>query len=155
MEEAYKRHFLLSIVPNPKSATRAFIFESENLQRKLNWLIEDALQNPKSLLTLDDSQHDTVLQLRANFDGLYSLWKQRIDKRRSKIELIIDVVDDAIKKNEEFKEGLWGDLGTGSDTSAIGIKRILGDFGRVIATDLSPIAVQVASFNMNRHVHMK
>ncbi|KAI3510145.1 hypothetical protein L1887_25676 [Cichorium endivia] len=151
--------------------------DSEILHRELNWLIEDALENPKSLLTLDDSKRDTVLQLRADLDELYSLWRQRIEKRkpfqyivgcehwrdlvlsveegvlipRPETELLIDLVDDAIKQNQDLKEGLWADLGTGSGAIAIGIGRILGDFGRVIATDLSPIAVQVASFNVNRY----
>lgn len=70
---------------------------------------------------------------------------------RPETELIVDLVDDVIKQNEDLKEGLWVDLGTGSGAIAIGIMRILGDFGRVIATDLSPIAVQVASFNVNRY----
>lgn len=70
---------------------------------------------------------------------------------RPETELIIDLVDDTIKQNEELKEGLWVDLGTGSGAIAIGIGKILGDSGRVIAIDLSPIAVQVASFNVNRY----
>ncbi|KAL7593722.1 uncharacterized protein LOC111884726 [Lactuca sativa] len=151
--------------------------DSEILHRELNWLIEDALQNPKPLLTRNDSDHDIVLQLRADLGDLYTLWKQRIEKRRPfqyivgcehwrdlvlsveegvliprpETELIIDLVDDTIKQNEELKEGLWVDLGTGSGAIAIGIGKILGDSGRVIAIDLSPIAVQVASFNVNRY----
>lgn len=108
---------------------------------------------------------------------LYSLWKQRIEKRRPfqyivgcehwrdlglsveegvliprpETELIVDLVNDAIKQNGELIEGLWVDLGTGSGALAIGIGRILRDPGRVIAIDLSPIAVQVASFNINRY----
>lgn len=72
---------------------------------------------------------------------------------RPETELIVDLVGDAIINNnqEGLKEGLWADLGTGSGAIAIGIARILGNSGSVIATDLSPVAVQVASFNVQRH----
>ncbi|KAL4554621.1 hypothetical protein LXL04_037218 [Taraxacum kok-saghyz] len=148
--------------------------DSDILHRELNWLIEDTLESPKSLLL---SEHDAVLTLRAELGDLYSLWKQRIEKRRPfqyivgcehwrdlvlsveegvliprpETELIIDLVDDAIKQNVELKNGMWVDLGTGSGALAIGIGRILGDSVRVTAIDLSPIAVQVASFNVNRY----
>ncbi|CAI9296060.1 unnamed protein product [Lactuca saligna] len=45
-------------------------------------LNEDALENPKPLLTVNDSKHNTILQLRAYLGDLYSLWKQRIEKRK-------------------------------------------------------------------------
>ncbi|KAJ8532458.1 hypothetical protein K7X08_012381 [Anisodus acutangulus] len=67
---------------------------------------------------------------------------------RPKTEMIADLVDDVVKENEELKEGLWADLGTGSGALAIGIARILGSDGRVIATDLSPVATAVASYNV-------
>ncbi|KVI10283.1 DNA methylase, N-6 adenine-specific, conserved site-containing protein [Cynara cardunculus var. scolymus] len=151
--------------------------DSHNLHRELNWLIEDALENPQSLLTSNEYEIDSVLNLRADLGDLYSLWKQRIEQRRPfqyvvgcehwrdlvlsveegvliprpETELIVDLVDDVIKENEELKEGLWVDLGTGSGAIAIGIMRILGDFGRVIAIDLSSVAAQVASFNVKRY----
>ena len=53
-----------------------------------------------------------------------------------------------VSNNEGLREGLWADLGTGSGALAIGIGRILGSRGRVIATDLSPDALSVAAFNV-------
>ena len=70
---------------------------------------------------------------------------------RPETELIVDLVGDVIKESEELKGGLWVDLGTGSGAIAIGIARVLGDFGRVIAVDLSCVAVKVASFNVKRY----
>ncbi|KAD3067172.1 hypothetical protein E3N88_35052 [Mikania micrantha] len=151
--------------------------DSEILLRELSWLIEDALENPQSLST--GSQVE-VLRLRADLGDLYTLWKQRIEIRRPfqyivgcehwrdlvlsveegvliprpETELIIDLVCDVINQNVDLKGGLWVDLGTGSAAIAIGIGRILGDTGRVIATDLSPIAVQVAEFNVKRGVYL-
>ena len=64
---------------------------------------------------------------------------------RPETELIVDLVANVVSKNEGLKEGLWADLGTG------GIGRILGSCGRVIATDLSPVALSVAAFNMQKY----
>ncbi|KAL8205687.1 hypothetical protein R6Q57_009238 [Mikania cordata] len=148
--------------------------DSEILLRELSWLIEDALENPQ--LFSSGSQVE-VLRLRADLGDLYTLWKQRIEIRRPfqyivgcehwrdlvlsveegvliprpETELIIDLVCDVINQHVDLKGGLWVDLGTGSAAIAIGIGRILGDTGRVIATDLSPIAVQVAEFNVKRY----
>ncbi|XP_071725743.1 uncharacterized protein [Rutidosis leptorrhynchoides] len=147
--------------------------DSNILHRELNWLIEDALQNPN----FEYEKNDTVLQLRTELSDLYLLWNQRIEKRRPfqyivgcehwrdlvlsveegvliprpETELIVDLVNDVIKDNDDLKNGLWVDLGTGSGAIAIGVGRILGDFGKVVAVDLSHVAVQVASFNVNRY----
>ncbi|KAI3810138.1 hypothetical protein L1987_19748 [Smallanthus sonchifolius] len=151
--------------------------DSEILHRELNWLIEDALENPKSLRTRSEFESESTLQLRADLGDLYTLWKQRIEMRRPfqyivgcehwrdlvlsveegvliprpETELMVDLVCDVIKENGDLKGGLWVDLGTGSGALAIGIGRILGDAGRVIAIDVSPIAVQVALFNVKRY----
>lgn len=117
------------------------------------------------------------MKLRAELGDLYALWKQRIEKRRPfqyvvgcehwrdlvlsveegvliprpETELIVDLVADVMKENEEMKSGLWVDLGTGSGAIGIGIGKILGEFGRVIATDVSSVAVKVAEFNVKRY----
>lgn len=70
---------------------------------------------------------------------------------RPETELIVDLVGDLVEGNGELREGLWADMGTGSGALAIGIARILGPCGRVIATDLSPVAVAVASYNVQRY----
>ncbi|KAJ4840544.1 hypothetical protein Tsubulata_047317 [Turnera subulata] len=125
----------------------------------------------------DGSDHDENVLLRTSLDDLYSLWKQRIEERRPfqyivgcehwrdlvlsvqegvliprpETEKIIDLVGDIVSNNEELGQGIWADVGTGSGAIAIGIGRILGSHGRVLATDLSPVAVSVASFNVQRY----
>ncbi|KAK6123862.1 hypothetical protein DH2020_042395 [Rehmannia glutinosa] len=155
--------------------------DSTLLHRELNWLVEDALEQPAILLPQNSrNNYDdaTPLSIRACLDDLYKLWKQRIEERRPfqyvvgcehwrdlilsveegvliprpETEMILDLVDNAVKGNEELKNGLWADLGTGSGALAIGVARILGlGCGRVFATDLSPIAVAVASYNVERY----
>lgn len=70
---------------------------------------------------------------------------------RPETELLIDLVSDVVSGNEELRQGLWVDLGTGSGAIAIGIARVLGTGGRVIATDLNPVAASVAAFNVQRY----
>ncbi|KAJ6702755.1 hypothetical protein OIU85_028786 [Salix viminalis] len=124
--------------------------------------------------TVDEIEN---VMLRISLDDLYQLWKQRIEDRRPfqyivgcehwrdlvlsvqegvliprpETELIVDLVSDAVSNNEELGQGLWADLGTGSGAVAIGISKILRIYGRVIATDLSPDAVSVAMFNVQRY----
>lgn len=120
---------------------------------------------------------DIIISLKADVQELYSLWKQRIEERRPfqylvgcehwrdlilcvregvliprpETEIIVDLVGDVISRDEGLREGLWVDLGTGSGAIAIGIAKILGNHGRVVASDLSTVAVQVASFNVERY----
>ncbi|GAU17588.1 hypothetical protein TSUD_341320 [Trifolium subterraneum] len=115
--------------------------------------------------------------MRADIDELYCLWKQRIEDRkpfqyivgcehwkdlvlsvqegvlipRPETELIVDLVYDVVSKNEDLKRGVWADLGTGSGALAIGVGRILGNGGKVIGSDLSPVAVAVAAYNVQRY----
>lgn len=71
---------------------------------------------------------------------------------RPETELVVDLVSDLVKGNEGFfGEGIWADLGTGSGALAIGIGRVLVGPGRVFATDLSPVAVAVANYNIQRY----
>lgn len=154
---------------------------SEILKRELLWLLEDVLENPKlNFIGNSDNctnNGDVLVKMRVELEDLYVLWKQRIEERRPfqyivgcehwrdlilsveegvliprpETEKIVDLVSDLIEGNEMFKEGLWADVGTGSGALAIGIGRILGSNGRVIASDLSHIDVQVASFNVQRY----
>lgn len=66
---------------------------------------------------------------------------------RPETEMLVDLV----KEVEGFEEGLWADLGTGSGAMAVGIGRCLGRNGRVFGTDLSPVAVETANFNVERY----
>lgn len=155
--------------------------DSTLLRRELNWLIEDSIEDPGASSSIaheeDGRNYDTVVKLRACLDDLHMLWKQRIEERRPfqylvgcehwrdlvlsvqegvliprpETELIVDFVSDAINENGALRDGLWADLGTGSGALAIGIGRILGSSGTVIATDLSPVAVAVASYNVQRY----
>ncbi|KAL6547008.1 hypothetical protein OROMI_022729 [Orobanche minor] len=155
--------------------------DSTLLHRELNWLVEDALEQPALLLPQNSKNNyddATPVSIRARLDDLYKLWKQRIEERRPfqyvvgcehwrdlilsveegvliprpETEIIVDLADDAVKGNDELRNGLWADLGTGSGALAIGIARILGPgCGKVVAVDLSPVAVAVASYNVERY----
>ncbi|KAE8734806.1 putative protein phosphatase 2C 6-like [Hibiscus syriacus] len=77
---------------------------------------------------------------------------------RPETEMIIELVEDvALNNSPELAQGFWADLGTGSGAIAIAAARALrshvnGDAGcRVIATDLSPVAVAVATSNVQRY----
>ncbi|KAL5731392.1 peptide chain release factor N(5)-glutamine methyltransferase [Ranunculus cassubicifolius] len=153
--------------------------EPELLCKELDWFLEDAIDedNDKALTSLGPPENERVVRLRVQMDELYVLWKQRIEERRPfqyivgnehwrdlvlsvqegvliprpETELIIDTVEEFLLKDKKMKEGLWVDLGTGSGALAIGIGRILGIEGRVVATDISPIAASVATFNVQRY----
>ncbi|OVA04870.1 Ribosomal L11 methyltransferase [Macleaya cordata] len=145
------------------------------LCRELQWLLEDAVEDQSS--TWVSTENEKVVNLRTDLEELYLTWKQRIEERRPfqyivgcehwrdlilcvqegvliprpETELIVDLVEKVVLQDNGFGEGLWADLGTGSGALAIAIGRILGDGGRVIATDLSPFAASVAEFNVQRY----
>ncbi|BFG28835.1 hypothetical protein CerSpe_151090 [Prunus speciosa] len=147
--------------------------DSTLLCRELKWLMEDAIEEESE--GMENNQRS--IRLRVALEELYMLWKQRVEERRPfqyvvgcehwrdlvlcvqegvliprpETELIVDLVGDVVLGNEGLREGLWADLGTGSGAIAIGIGRILGTGGRVIATDLSPAAIGVAGFNVQRY----
>ncbi|XP_018432825.2 uncharacterized protein LOC108805307 isoform X1 [Raphanus sativus] len=124
----------------------------------------------------DDGEKKSV-KLRASLEELYDLWRQRIEKRRPfqyvvgcehwrdlvlcveegvliprpETELVVDMVEEVVRGDEWFKRGVWADLGTGSGAIAIGVARVLGGCGRVIATDLSHVAIAVAGNNVRRY----
>ncbi|KAG5000426.1 hypothetical protein JHK87_021498 [Glycine soja] len=138
--------------------------DSSILFREMKWLMEDAVEDHSMIV--DDER----VKMRIGIDELYCLWKQRIHERRPfqyvvgcehwrdlvlsvqegvliprpETELIVDFVYDVVSENEDLKSGVWADLGTGSGALAIGI-------GRVVATDLSPVAVAVAAYNVQRY----
>ncbi|CAH9118445.1 unnamed protein product [Cuscuta epithymum] len=150
--------------------------DSTLLLRELNWLIEDAVETPEALSS-NSHADGTAVSLRACLDDLYSLWKQRIEVRRPfqylvgcehwrdlvlgvqegvliprpETELIVDLVSDAFEKDDQLRNGLWADLGTGSGALAIGLARVLSPSALVVAVDLSPVAVAVASANVQRY----
>lgn len=118
------------------------------------------------------------VRLKVGIEELYRLWKQRIHERRPfqyivgcehwrdlvlsveegvliprpETELLVDLVAKVISDKEALGgEGFWVDLGTGSGAIAIGIGRILDGRARVIATDVSPTALAVAAYNVQRY----
>ncbi|KAL5159917.1 Release factor glutamine methyltransferase [Glycine soja] len=149
--------------------------DSSLLCRELKWLMEDAVEDHSMIVKDDDS--DERVKMRVGIEELYCLWKQRVQERRPfqyvvgcehwrdlvlsvqegvliprpETELLVDFVDDVVSENEDLKRGVWADLGTGSGALAIGIGGVLGSEGRVIATDLSPVAVAVAAYNVQRY----
>jgi release factor glutamine methyltransferase len=50
-----------------------------------------------------------------------------------------------------FEAGWWADLGTGSGAIAVAVARMLGPEGRVFATDVSEVAIDVARLNVQRY----
>lgn len=156
------------------------VLDSVILHRELKWLIEDSIvDDPLVILHRSEiaDNGEKNVKLRASLEELYDLWRQRIEKRRPfqyvvgcehwrdlvlcveegvliprpETELIVDMVEELVTRDEWFKKGFWADLGTGSGAIAIGIAKVLGSRGRVIATDLSPVAVAVAGKNVHRY----
>jgi len=147
--------------------------DSNMLCRELKWLMEDAVEDHS--LGMED---DDRVKMRIAIEELYCLWTQRVQERRPfqyvvgcehwrdlvlsvqegvliprpETELVVDFVSDVVSENEDLRSGVWADLGTGSGALAIGICGVLGsEGGRVIATDLSPVAVAVATYNVQRY----
>ena len=126
---------------------------------------------------MGSAQNGRLIRLKVDLDDLYSLWNQRIEERRPfqyivgcghwrdfvlcveegvliprpETEMIVDMVEEVVSKEKGLGKGLWADLGTGSGAIGIGIGRILEEGGRVIATDVSEVAVSVATFNVQRY----
>lgn len=152
--------------------------DSSILFRELNWLVEDSLEDPSLIPQLGFQNNSQSVRLRIGLDELYGLWKQRIEKRkpfqylvgcehwrdlvlsveegvfipRPETELMVDLVSDVlVRDNDGSLDGFWVDLGTGSGAIAIGIARVLGSKGRIIAVDLNPLAAAVAAFNAQRY----
>lgn len=147
------------------------------LCRELKWLTEDVTEDGSISEHLRNKEPERIIHLRVGLKELYKLWKQRIEERRPfqyivgcehwrnlvlcieegvliprpETEKIVDLVVDLVSDNQGLKEGLWADLGTGTGAIAIGIGMTLRSSGRVIATDLSPMAVEVAAFNVQRY----
>lgn len=151
--------------------------DSSLLSRELKWLGEDAIEDKSVFSQMGFENNQKTIRLRAGIPELYNLWKKRIEERRPfqyvvgcehwrdlvlsvqegvliprpETELVVDLVADVVSDDEGLREGLWADLGTGSGALAVAIARILGSQGAVIATDISPIALSVAEFNVQRY----
>ncbi|CAN6454862.1 unnamed protein product [Victoria cruziana] len=153
--------------------------DAHTLCREVDWLLEDAVEGHDVRLrqTTATDNGGTCLSLRVDLGDLYRLWTERVEQRRpfqyvvgcehwGNIVLsveegvliprpetvqVVELVDGLCSADHRFREGLWADLGTGSGAIAIGIGRILKGGGRMVAVDLSDIAVAVASYNVERY----
>uniref|UniRef100_A0A803MUH9 Methyltransferase small domain-containing protein n=1 Tax=Chenopodium quinoa TaxID=63459 RepID=A0A803MUH9_CHEQI len=118
--------------------------DSTLLVRELNWFLDDAIEDPLIVSQLGVSQ-------------IGRLWSKSVGLRASLDDMpetgkIVHLVEKVMGGEfEDLKDGVWADLGTGSGALAIAISRVLGKNGKVIATDLSPVAVAVASYNVERY----
>ncbi|CAA7034858.1 unnamed protein product [Microthlaspi erraticum] len=160
------------------SSNSEYSLDSAILLRELKWLIEDSIVDDQLVIHKREIANDSEsVKLRASLEELYDLWRQRIEKRRPfqyvvgcehwrdlvlcveegvliprpETELIVDMVEELVTRDDWFKNGVWADLGTGSGAIAIGVAKVLGGRGRVIATDLSPVAIAVAGNNVQRY----
>ncbi|XP_014757303.1 uncharacterized protein LOC100840562 isoform X1 [Brachypodium distachyon] len=137
-----------------------------HLHRHLRWLLADA---SSSTANPDPAVH----LLRAPLDELEALWLRHVRDRRPFQyvvgnehwrDLVVAVRDgvliprpeteavvDMVGSVEGFGDGWWADLGTGSGAIAVAVARMLGPRGRVFATDVSEVAVEVARLNVERY----
>ncbi|KAG4109156.1 hypothetical protein ERO13_1Z049302v2 [Gossypium hirsutum] len=141
--------------------------DSTLLRRELNWLLQDLieLQHRSVILSRLESGNnenpDETFQYVVGCEHWRDLVlsvQEGVLIPRPETEVIIDLVEGvALNNAPELAQGFWADLGTGSGAIAIATARALathahGDAcGRVIATDLSPVAVAVATSNVQRY----
>lgn len=70
---------------------------------------------------------------------------------RPETELIVDFVQDAVRRSPDLGVGEWADLGTGSGALAVGVARALPHCPRVYAADIAPEPLTFASFNATKY----
>ncbi|KAL6847213.1 hypothetical protein ACP4OV_023066 [Aristida adscensionis] len=157
--------------PVPAAALAAFRRRAEalappsapHLRRHLRWLLADAAA---------PGDADPAL-LRAPLPELEALWLRHVRGRRPFQyvvgnehwrDLVVAVregvliprpeteaVVDMVRGVRGFEAGCWADLGTGSGAIAVAVARELGPEGRVLATDVSEVAIDVARLNVERY----
>jgi release factor glutamine methyltransferase len=137
-----------------------------HLHRHLRWLLADAC-------AADPAPDPGAALLRAPLDDLEALWLGHVRGRRPFQyvvgnehwrDLVVAVregvliprpeteaVVDMVRRVDGFAAGWWADLGTGSGAIALAVARELGPAGRVFATDVSDVAIEVARLNVERY----
>ncbi|WVZ91247.1 hypothetical protein U9M48_037444 [Paspalum notatum var. saurae] len=140
-----------------------------HLHRHLRWLLADATAANDP----DPASRSDPALLRAPLDDLEAMWLRHVRGRRPFQyvvgnehwrDLVVAVregvliprpeteaVVDMVKRVEGFADGWWADLGTGSGAIAVAVARELGAGGRVFATDVSEVALEVARLNVQRY----
>lgn len=129
-----------------------------------------------SVLSLGRSS--SLVRLRASLeDQLVPLWRSRLEDRvpfqyivasshwrdlilavqpgvlipRPETEQLADLATQCVKDNPNLEGLPWLDLGTGSGALAISLAQLLPQSPEIIAVDLSPTAVALASHNVRRY----
>ncbi|GLJ52355.1 hypothetical protein SUGI_1113770 [Cryptomeria japonica] len=149
--------------------------ESKDLLREIEWLLEDTVDGYSTHSAMHELPAD--LALRTSIEDLYVLWRERVEKRRPfqyivgcahwrdlvlavqegvliprpETEQLIDIAQNVMLRDGTLAKGVWADLGTGSGALAIGLSLLLEAQGRVVAVDLSHVAVSVARYNVERY----
>ncbi|CAL4897780.1 unnamed protein product [Urochloa decumbens] len=140
-----------------------------HLHRHLRWLLADASSSSPS----PSSSDDEPALLRAPLGDLEAMWERHVRDRRPFQyvvgnehwrDMVVAVregvliprpetegVVDMVRGVEGFEDGWWADLGTGSGAIAVAVARELGPEGKVLAVDVSEVAVQVARLNVQRY----
>jgi release factor glutamine methyltransferase len=152
------RHRAAALVPS----------SAPHLHRHLRWFLADA-SGPAPSTPTDPSLH----LLRAPLDELEALWRAHVLDRRP-FQYVVgnehwgglvvavrdgvliprpetEAVLEMVRAVEGFEDGWWADLGTGSGAIAVAVAKMLGPRGRVFATDVSEVAVEVARLNIERY----
>jgi release factor glutamine methyltransferase len=148
---------------------------SEDLLREIEWLLEDAVDEYSPNLATFEAP--ITLNMRTSVEDLYSLWSDRVEKRRPfqyivgcshwrdvvlsvqegvliprpVTEELIEIAQKAIATDGSLARGVWADLGTGSGALAIGLAQLLDPEGHVVAVDLSHVALSIARYNVQRY----
>ncbi|XP_021321866.1 uncharacterized protein LOC8070157 isoform X2 [Sorghum bicolor] len=142
-----------------------------HLHRHLRWLLADATDPSSSAAAASDG--DGPALLRAPLEDLEAMWLRHV-RERTPFQYVVgnehwrdlvvavaegvliprpetEAVVDMVRAVEGFADGWWADLGTGSGAIAVAVARELGAHGRVFATDVSEVAIDVARLNVQRY----
>lgn len=152
-EESRKQALALSISP-----------------QEVDWLLESLAGLNPLRLHLETYKTDSEIPLRISFTELIELWKKRIKERipvqylvgetpwrnfllqvspavlipRPETEMIVELALNYA--SNEFKQGNWADLGTGSGAIALALAQALPE-ASIHAVDNSPAALAIAQQN--------
>ncbi|KAM0865744.1 hypothetical protein ACQ4PT_043065 [Festuca glaucescens] len=160
--------------PVPPSSLEAFRLRAAalvppsapHLHRHLRWFLADA-----SAPATDQAPPHHLL--RAPLEELEALWLAHVRDRRP-FQYVVgnehwgglvvalrdgvliprpetEAVLEMVGAVEGFEGGWWADLGTGSGAIAVAVARMLGPHGRVFATDVSEVAIEVTRLNVERY----
>jgi release factor glutamine methyltransferase len=151
-----------------RRATSLIPPSAPHLHRHLRWFLADA-SGPAPSTPTDPALH----LLRAPLDELEALWRAHVVDRRP-FQYVVgnehwgglvvavrngvliprpetEAVVEMVRAFEGFEDGWWADLGTGSGAIAVAVARMLGPRGKVFATDVSEVAIEVARLNVERY----